>query len=507
MTDQTTPRTLLLRILAGPNAGGELPLGDGDYVLGAGEACDVVLADATVAARHVSLRVRGGAVLAQPLDGGLHLAGRPFFGGELPPFAPLAMGATHLALGPADQPWPNILLPLPTELADGGGDESSAGEGTAASAADGEFFVAEQEGTVSLQNADLKAENSNSRVRGKRLFLLSIVGVLLLALILLIFVYVYGPSPTGLALEKERAVAAATALVKDLGFTEVTVQVGNGVVTLDGYVPERADRRKLFAEMRAAGYPVSLRVRDGESMAAGLHESLAMHGLDLGVRYVGGGRLKVVGYAADRETAQRAVDESLRDVRGVAGVDLDLLTAHDAVRELAEAARAQGLAGRVAISAYPGYVLAAGRLTDDQLAAWTRAKEPVMRRYEGFVDLRENFSGAVRAVRAPRAASRSGLVADSLRRVGLDVGGAPVAAVAAPVAATSGIRSGGAPRGPRLAVQSVSLGAARFMTLKNGKRYFEGGRLPDGYVIREIMADRIVLAKGEAVVTYRIGGD
>lgn len=50
-----------------------------------------------------------------------------------------------------------------------------------------------------------------------------------------------------------------------------------------------------------------------------------------------------------------------------------------------------------------------------------------------------------------------------------------------------------------LAILSVTMKPMRFITLKNGRKYFEGGVLPSGYVVSSIDLNKVILVKGNDI--------
>lgn len=92
----------LLKIVRGPNAGAEAALPDGVAVtLGKDDACDIVLADATLPDAPATLAAAGDGVT---LDGE-----------RLQPFHVVERGATAFAVGPADAAWSGLVWPAPPE--------------------------------------------------------------------------------------------------------------------------------------------------------------------------------------------------------------------------------------------------------------------------------------------------------------------------------------------------------------------------------------------------------
>jgi type III secretion system YscD/HrpQ family protein len=106
-------RSRLLRVLSGPHRGAELPLVAGTYAIGSSDDDAVVLADPNVAAHHANLVVTADGVRCVPEGGRVRLDGSevPGEGVVLRPFQLFGLGETFLAIGPKDEPWPQITLP------------------------------------------------------------------------------------------------------------------------------------------------------------------------------------------------------------------------------------------------------------------------------------------------------------------------------------------------------------------------------------------------------------
>ena len=103
-----------LRVFAGPNAGAEMRLSVGDWMVGTGAEADILLAEPALVAAHLRIGVTAGEVRATALAPGVLLQGRELPVGEpvpLPARAPIAIGASVLAFGPPGATW--TLLPPP----------------------------------------------------------------------------------------------------------------------------------------------------------------------------------------------------------------------------------------------------------------------------------------------------------------------------------------------------------------------------------------------------------
>ncbi len=107
----------ILKILSGPNCGAEAELVPGRYVLGSDPECDIVLTDSAVSPHHLALEIdfRDQTISTQaiPLEGQSLLKNERIKESGVPveDFALLTLGGTCIALGPADQLWPAVILP------------------------------------------------------------------------------------------------------------------------------------------------------------------------------------------------------------------------------------------------------------------------------------------------------------------------------------------------------------------------------------------------------------
>ena len=102
----------VLKIVEGPNRGAEIALVEGVAVtLGKGDECDIVLADSTLPEEPLSIEATGDAVTVN--------------GEQLEQFAVKTLGATSIAVGPADAPWGELKWPEKGEVSRGDAETQS----------------------------------------------------------------------------------------------------------------------------------------------------------------------------------------------------------------------------------------------------------------------------------------------------------------------------------------------------------------------------------------------
>lgn len=90
----------LLKIVKGVNSGAEIALAEGAVTFGSGESCDIVLADATLAAEAFVLESAADAVTLRVLPDG-----EPKI---LSPYVVFAVGGMEFAIGPDGETWPDL---------------------------------------------------------------------------------------------------------------------------------------------------------------------------------------------------------------------------------------------------------------------------------------------------------------------------------------------------------------------------------------------------------------
>ena len=100
-----------MKVLSGPNKGGNVLLPEsGEFLIGTDDACDLVLCDPAVAARHAQLSLDG-EIRLKPVEGAIRAGEHPLpaDGVVVEDFQVYVLGDTWLCLGPAEGNWPTVL--------------------------------------------------------------------------------------------------------------------------------------------------------------------------------------------------------------------------------------------------------------------------------------------------------------------------------------------------------------------------------------------------------------
>lgn len=259
----------MLRIVSGLHAGASRELAEREMILvGSGDDCDIVLADAGVATRHALISVVDGQFQLRALDAPLQLEGRLLHPGdpvEMDRLQRVGLGEAALAFGLQDDPAWLALAP------------------------DGD------------QPAASRARRLIEPLT-RRLPLFAAVAVLGLASLAIIVAVV--PEAESRIDPEARLLEIA----RQYGVSERKIErdVSNQPV-LVGMVNDAATRRQIQQQIEEEALPVSLALSIGEDMAINVGELLRSGGFPAKTRYLGRGEVEATGYFEDMQAFEAYV--------------------------------------------------------------------------------------------------------------------------------------------------------------------------------------------------------
>jgi hypothetical protein len=152
-----------------------------------------------------------------------------------------------------------------------------------------------------------------------------------------------------------------------------------------------------------------------------------------------------------------------------------------------------------------GEVIVGGLLRDAN--GWSRVKQRILTDMPQLRALTEEFANVPRVIVETAAVEPHEPPAEPATEPSPDDSTAAPPAIAAvepvPVIEPEPLPVSEIPSLPP--IQSISVGNTRFITLANGEHVFRGAVLASGYTVKEIEADRVVLARGSSVHVIKIG--
>lgn len=281
-TATTEVRGIVLRVVSGLHAGAERELEGSEMILiGSGDDCDMVLADAGVAAHHALLSFVNGRFSLRALDAPLHVGTAMIHPGdpiELDRVQRVGIGESAIAFGAADDAGWERLVP--------------GGLGPRV------------------------AHSPPARPYLRRLPLVAGVAVLSLASLAIFAAVMPERESTPDPLEHLES------LVPEYGIDDGQARLDlNGRLVLTGTVPDARTRERIARRIAEDRIDARLELRTGDDIAGDVAEILRGQGISARTRYLGNGDVEVTG-SFDDEAALKAasLSRSMREVKGVARV-------------------------------------------------------------------------------------------------------------------------------------------------------------------------------------------
>ena len=298
----------VLRIVSGLHVGASRPLSRREMILiGSGDDCDVVLADAGVAAHHALLNVVDGRFHLRALDAAVELPGRTLHPGdpvEIGQVQRIGLGHAAIAFGRADAPeW--LLVAPEAGLADG---------------------VAPPRPKVPLTSR-----------------LSMIAGIAVLALAALAIAAAMLPArPPPVDVELRLRQLAQAHGISDMAISRDV----DGAAVLSGTVGDSATLARLRKQIEAEALPASVNLRTGEDLAGDVGEVMRAAGFPVRAEYLGDNNVRVTGNLGGDEAAVRAFIVS-RAVRETGVNRIEMVNLDTPVAEVGEAASADDTKVRI----------------------------------------------------------------------------------------------------------------------------------------------------------------
>jgi type III secretion system YscD/HrpQ family protein len=489
-----------LRVLSGPALGAVIELPAGRYIVGADDACDIVLAaDSTVAGRHLTLEIRqskaGVEVLASPLEGGravLNGVELAPAGAAVPPGEALGLGFTALAWRPGGEPWEPITLVtlefaqslLQTQTTP---DKSTLVE-AATAPADGPA-----DETAEADASDKKPERAGSWT-----------SLLLLALVLLA-VALAALNYTKTEVSRAALVQALAEELERAGIKTVTALEAEdpNALLLRGVVTDDSSLKALVRIASAQPLRTYLDVRVGDDLLRVVRETLNSHDFYPEVSYADGDRLHLALYLKDALTEARMLELG-QDVPRLAQASRKLAYEQDVAPLLGKELRALGLDDE-RVAYLPGKVLLPYRLTPGAMPPLAEALNRVRQSLGVPVVFQIDADGGARAALAS---------ADPAPDGGDDASGfAPVLRFAPALSTMATVAATGEPARAAeeksaalgaLTVMSVTPGVIPFVTMSDQQKFFPGAVLPNGVSLVGIHPDHLVLQRNQEIFNYSL---
>ena len=352
---------LELRILSGVHAHARCPARDGASI-GSDPACDVVLADAGMAARAARLVLADSgwrlspAGAETPEGGDAPLAAWTGQGSDLANTlnSPAQLGPVWLTVAPASDPWPAVPLPeapIDEVPAAGASPSATVTAPLAQSKADVPNETPAADFPPGAASAGVAALPAAMSARTRTVWP-AIAGAVGLALFVLVLMALLAPPSTPAPKPSEASSPALSlgqinAVLERLGLSS-RLHVGmtpNGAARVTGWVRNAAERDALASALSQIWPMPAMRVSIEDEAVQTAHDVLAGFSMRFLPRYDGDGRMTLLGVAASARERASALDAVRAQLPGMTIMGHQIALAADVADALAARLSDSGLSG------------------------------------------------------------------------------------------------------------------------------------------------------------------
>ena len=392
---ETLQARIELRVLFGPQAGSRLQVAPGNYDLGEGDECEVILSGPKMLGRHAQLSFDGEQLTISPLDGKVCDAQ----GNEISESFPLGlgmpveMGGIWISVDDVDAEWPD-----PTDVV------SIMPPAAAASATS---TSAEDSSTEKNDSADEKPRRRAKAALITSITALTVMGIAGITLAAWLVNHPNQPTTTLDAtpkaalpdppnLHKVRQILGTTAA----GSSVEVIVTRDRRLLIKGFVPDQASKTALTTVLETLTPPpqIDLQVDADLSAAAAtlLAERIDPASAKLKVESVSGGVLTIEGAVLTQRARDAVMDLLQTSLPGLKRVNASIVMAEDLPQLLQDQLAASGLLKKIQIiDKQPEFILR-GALTDDDMRRWENLIVNFTDRYGKLLPVKAVFKLATR---------------------------------------------------------------------------------------------------------------
>lgn len=474
--------TALFRIYTGPQSGAQFDLTEGQYVLGKGNDADLIFTDTSLEDKHCVLNVSAeGIVFVEPIDGTCYFNDVEFK--ENTRFEStqlLRIGTTVIACIDAlsEEIWPSYEELLKNKLKEDL--EKNVSEKTE---------ELEQEENKSVDEKALENTQNKEDIKSKFHFIKWALLALLLIALLLSLIFgssLFGSDPQDLEFKRMQA------FIKEQGLNDVELLKTDGAFVIKGNVDSHKSFYSLVENLPKISFNIVLDLKVRDEPILGLERMLKIMGFDAKAQY-GKDGIVVNAYMQD-PYVEAQVFTKLKDLYK------DNLTGHIVYKdELQKALLSQinkSHINNLKLIFTEGKIYYQGKLTLDELNKLHTISKYVGDKYGIPLILRDQKEIYNLKVETISDLFESGdLITQKENLEDKNISYQEVNKPLSPKAFEPlNIED----------VMGVSLDPMRFITLRNGHKYFEGGVLPSGYTVSKIDLNKIVVTKGGESHEYQL---
>lgn len=445
MSDQESG--YLLKILSGNHQGAEVLFHDETAIVGSDLNSDVVLSDSLVEPQHISLKFSKDGIVLQPLNGKVFLDGQLVKDESVivETFQFITIGSTHLIIGPSNQTWPSITAMDAPQLVEPGAEGNE---------------VREEE----IENVIPPESLSMTKKGRKKTFVYTGIGIAVFtfAVVLLLFMSIF--SDTKPVVPKPDTMVLLKGIVRELGLADsVSIAKTQNGFAVTGYTLSNESLSELKAKLAAVDPNIKNKVYSEEKILSEINELLATIESRPKVQVVSNGVFLITGYAFDKDKWSKVRRRILEDIIGINDLQDEVILPQKAYNLVRPILSKYKLTGKIGLVPQEDGIVIGGLVSSDEEENWKLAKIQIEKTFGSDILLKNYVK-----VSDPDVIKQQYF-------------GSEVNSV------------------------SISDNGMNWIGFKDGTKYMVGATLANGYTIKEITPENIVLSKGNQTIVLRIG--
>ncbi|MDR1890592.1 MAG: type III secretion system inner membrane ring subunit SctD [Puniceicoccales bacterium] len=437
----------LLKILSGNHQGAEIVFGYETVIVGSSSNSDVVLSDSFIEPRHMEITFSKEGIQLKPLNSKVFVDGKLVKDetATVEEFQFITIGSTHIVIGPSNQTWPAISAADAPQL----GEENTATEEPKEVAVENEISV------------DSAAIN---KTKNKRSWLYGGIALIIFgfAASLLFFMSIF--SDPAKVSEKPNVFTLLQNAVTEGGWgSDITISKTPTGFLVTGYTISNAELSNLRSKLASISPSIKQKVYSEEKILSEINTLLSHIESHPKVQVVSSGIFLITGYAYDKDKWSKVRKRIVEDVMGIVDLQDEVILPQKAFSLVKPIIAKFKLTGKIGIIPQVDGIAVGGLVSTDEEENWRLAKLQIEKTF-GKDILIKNFV----KISDPEVIKQQYF-------------GSEVNSV------------------------SISESGLNWIGFKDGTRYMVGATLSNGYSIKDITPENIVLTKGNQTIILKIG--
>ncbi|MBS0643385.1 MAG: type III secretion system inner membrane ring subunit SctD [Acetobacteraceae bacterium] len=380
----------MLRVVLGANQGAEVPLSDGDWLIGTAADSDLTFAEPALADAHVRISVRGSACHIAALAAGVRLGADLLAPGDersLPALQPVSIGATVFAIGPGAADWGDV------------GAAAAAAAMANATVLVPDAQIPEPVATPEAATADTVAPDLAAQgtppppapgvvaVRWRPALLYGMIAGLACVGLLAASPLLRRPLPQQPPSADTDVAGKVRAVLDKLHLQDATVGTANGRVQISGHAETTEQIDALNVALRAIRIDADMQLVAASALTEMTGTVLRAFGIEASAYPDGPGRVRLTGYAASTTRLNDALQRLKADVAGLREINDRVVTPERAADTLKRNLANAGLADTIKVALSPRSIQVTGFVDQPRLARWSDIAEAFRKDYGDQVSL------------------------------------------------------------------------------------------------------------------------